>query len=160
MKSYLDLYYTSDNDSSKMLDIYLPESDNFTTILWFHGGGIVSGSRHGYDVPMGLIEQGIAVVAPDYHLYPNTKFPEFIEDAANAVAFTIKKIKELGGNGKLFIGGSSAGAYLTMMLCMNKDYLKNVGVDEETASEDACRMEHVISEKTFMAMKNYLTKNE
>ncbi len=36
--------------------------------------------------------------------------------------------------------------------------LKGLGVDEETASQDACRMEHVISEKTFLAMKNYLEK--
>lgn len=28
-----------------------------------------------------------------------------------------------------------------------------MGVDEETASEDACRIEHVISEKTFQAIK-------
>lgn len=38
--------------------------------------------------------------------------------------------------------------------------LVSLGVDVETASEDACRMEHVISEKTFIAMKNYLTKNK
>ncbi len=36
--------------------------------------------------------------------------------------------------------------------------LMSIGVDEKTASEDACRMEHVISEKTFYAMKNYLAK--
>lgn len=36
--------------------------------------------------------------------------------------------------------------------------LEDLGVDEETASQDACRMEHVISEKTFLAMKNYLEK--
>ena len=34
--------------------------------------------------------------------------------------------------------------------------LMNLGVDEETASEDACRIEHVISEASFEAMKNYL----
>ena len=34
------------------------------------------------------------------------------------------------------------------------------GVDEETADEDACRMEHVISEKTFDAMKRYLEENK
>ncbi len=34
--------------------------------------------------------------------------------------------------------------------------LLSLGVDEETADEDACRMEHVISEKTFHAMKQYL----
>ena len=32
----------------------------------------------------------------------------------------------------------------------------NIGVDEETASEDACRIEHYISEKTFDAIKNHV----
>ncbi len=36
--------------------------------------------------------------------------------------------------------------------------LISLGVDEKTASEDACRMEHVISEKTFNAMKKQLVK--
>lgn len=36
--------------------------------------------------------------------------------------------------------------------------LVSLGVDEETASEDACRMEHVISQKTFKAMKAHLDK--
>ncbi len=31
-----------------------------------------------------------------------------------------------------------------------------MGVDEETASEDACRMEHVISDKTLSAIKKYI----
>ena len=38
--------------------------------------------------------------------------------------------------------------YLTKMLM-------EMGVDEETASEDACRMEHVVSDKSFAAIKNY-----
>ncbi len=132
MQELSNLFYTNDNDSSRVLDMYIPDCENFSTILWFHGGGISSGSKNGGDIPIGLLKEGIAVVAPDYSLYPNAKFPDFIVDAANAVAFTIKKLKELGGNGKLFVGGSSAGAYLTMMLCFNKEYLKNVGVNEET----------------------------
>ena len=36
--------------------------------------------------------------------------------------------------------------------------LVNIGVDEETASEDACRIEHYISEKTFDAIKNHVKK--
>ena len=36
--------------------------------------------------------------------------------------------------------------------------LVNIGVDEETASEDACRIEHYISEKTFEAIKNHVKK--
>ncbi len=33
--------------------------------------------------------------------------------------------------------------------------LISFGVDEKTASDDACRMEHVISKKTFDAMKKH-----
>ena len=36
--------------------------------------------------------------------------------------------------------------------------LVNIGVDEETASEDACRIEHYISEKTFDAIKKHVKK--
>lgn len=36
------------------------------------------------------------------------------------------------------------------------DMLISLGVDSKTADEDACRMEHVISEKTLNAMKRYL----
>lgn len=34
-----------------------------------------------------------------------------------------------------------------------------IGVDKETAAEDACRIEHVISEKTFDCLKAYLGKH-
>lgn len=35
-----------------------------------------------------------------------------------------------------------------------------MGVDEETAAEDACRIEHVISEKTFNGLKAHLEKHK
>ena len=35
-------------------------------------------------------------------------------------------------------------------------FLMNLGVDEKTASDDACKMEHDISDATFNAMKNSL----
>ena len=36
--------------------------------------------------------------------------------------------------------------------------LQKIGVDSETASEDACRIEHIISDKTFDAIKNIYDK--
>ncbi|MBO5735890.1 MAG: metal-dependent transcriptional regulator [Clostridia bacterium] len=36
--------------------------------------------------------------------------------------------------------------------------LQKLGVDSETAAEDACKMEHVISDTTFQAIKEYLEK--
>ena len=38
--------------------------------------------------------------------------------------------------------------------------LESIGVDKETASEDACRIEHVISDKSFEALKKSLNKNK
>ena len=36
--------------------------------------------------------------------------------------------------------------------------LLKLGVDEETAANDACRIEHYISDKTFDAIKTYMAK--
>lgn len=38
------------------------------------------------------------------------------------------------------------------------DLLIRLGVDEETASEDACKIEHNISDKSFNAIKRYIDK--
>ena len=40
-----------------------------------------------------------------------------------------------------------------------KEFLLKLGVDEETSEIDCCKIEHVISEKTFIAIKNYLKAN-
>ncbi|WP_191399436.1 metal-dependent transcriptional regulator [Flavonifractor sp. An306] len=36
------------------------------------------------------------------------------------------------------------------------EVLMRLGVDEKTATEDACRIEHVISEESFLAVKKHL----
>lgn len=36
------------------------------------------------------------------------------------------------------------------------EFLESLGVDKETASKDACKMEHVISDTTLSAIKTYL----
>ena len=40
------------------------------------------------------------------------------------------------------------------------DWLIGIGVDEKTAAEDACRIEHVISEKSFAAMQAHLNQTK
>lgn len=39
-------------------------------------------------------------------------------------------------------------------------FLCSLGVEKEIASQDACKMEHHISEETFLAIKRYAEKNE
>lgn len=36
--------------------------------------------------------------------------------------------------------------------------LTGLGVDEETAADDACRIEHVISDKSFFAIKDHIER--
>ena len=43
---------------------------------------------------------------------------------------------------------------------MLTNFLIKIGVDESTASEDACKIEHVISEKSFDAIKNYFNNHK
>ena len=39
--------------------------------------------------------------------------------------------------------------------CFFSDMLENIGVNKETAAKDACRIEHVISEESFEAIRNF-----
>ena len=50
------------------LDVYYPENrTDFTTVVWFHGGGITGGNK---SIPEKLKEKGIAVVVVNYRLSP------------------------------------------------------------------------------------------
>ena len=39
-------------------------------------------------------------------------------------------------------------------------FLIQLGIDEVTATEDACKIEHVISDTSFDAIKNYASRNK
>jgi len=110
------------------LDIYYPDDKkDFTTVVWFHGGGITSGNKH---IPEKLKEQGIAVVAVNYRLSPKAKCPAYIEDAAAAVAWTFKNIEKYGGDPKkIVVSGHSAGGYLASMIGLDKKWLANYNID-------------------------------
>ena len=132
MKTHLDIPYVANATDMQKLDIYLSETEGFDTLIWFHGGGIENGSRKDRsEYPVRVTDRGHAFVSVEYRMYPNAKFPEFIEDAAASVAYVLKNIPNLGGTGKVFVSGESAGAYITMMLCMDQHYLKDAGVDQD-----------------------------
>lgn len=104
------------------LDIYYPNKKDFTTVIWFHGGGIKAGNKY---IPEKLKEKGIAVIAVNYRLYPNVKCPVYIEDAAAAVAWAFNNIEKYGGDkNKIVVSGHSAGGYLTSMIGLDKSYLE------------------------------------
>ncbi len=110
------------------LDIYYPENvDSFTTVIWFHGGGLTGGEK---SIPEELKNHKIAIVAVNYRLSPKAKSPAFIDDAAASVAWAFKNISKYGGDPKkIVISGHSAGGYLTSMVGLDKHYLAAFGID-------------------------------
>lgn len=110
------------------LDVYVPENvDSFTTVVWFHGGGLTAGEK---SIPERLKNKKIGVVAVNYRLSPNVKSPAYIDDAAAAVAWVFKNISKYGGSPKkIVVSGHSAGGYLTTMIGLDKHYLAAYGID-------------------------------
>ena len=85
MRTIPDVCYSE--KTKQCLDIYLPESNEFSVLLYFHGGGLKAGDKAKEKVFYEyMVSQGIAVVSANYRMYPTAKYPDFIVDAANAVA--------------------------------------------------------------------------
>lgn len=110
------------------LDVYYPENtDSFTTVVWFHGGGLTAGEK---SIPERLKNRKLAVVAVNYRLSPKVNSPAFIDDAAASVAWVFKNISKYGGDPKkIVVSGHSAGGYLTCMIGLDKKYLTAYGID-------------------------------
>ena len=111
-----------------VLDLYYPQNKSkYPTVVWFHGGGLTGGQ---HAIPEQLKQQGMAVVAVEYRLYPHVSSPKYIEDAAAAVSWVFKHVHEYGGDtSAIFVSGHSAGGYLTLMLGLDKHYLGQYGID-------------------------------
>lgn len=120
----------------QVLDVYLPDSGSVSSVfIYIHGGGLVSGDKKsaGMFAPY-LTEKGIGVVSINYRMYPRHDYPDFIRDAASAVAWTVKYMRGELGCETLYVGGSSAGGYISMMLCFDKRYLAEEGLDNSCIS--------------------------
>lgn len=132
MKTFLDVEYSKNH--TEKLDVYLPDNGDFATVVYFHGGGLQSGSRNSesyVEIAHSFVKKGYAFVSCDYRMYPNVKFPDYLVDGAAAVAYVKAHLKEWGGNGKILVAGQSAGAWMSLMLCLDKHYLGGVDIDAE-----------------------------
>ena len=130
MKKIENLAYGS--HPSQVLDLFLPDKESFPLFVYFHGGGLEGGDKSGFArfAPY-LLSKGIAVASVNYRMYPEAKYPEFICDAASAVSFLSHHLSERDGCLGIFVGGSSAGGYLSMMLAFDDSYFKAVGFSPE-----------------------------
>jgi acetyl esterase/lipase len=125
-----DIAYGS--DPRQRLDVYRPlqAAVGQPVVVFFYGGSWNSGAREQYRyVARALAKHGITVVVADYRLYPQVRYPTFLEDNAQAVGWTRRHIGEYGGNAqRLFLMGHSSGAYNAAMLALDPRWLQAVGM--------------------------------
>lgn len=110
------------------LDVYYPEdTTGCPVVVWFHGGGLTSGSK---SFPWKLKENKMVLVAVNYRLLPKVNIDECLDDAAAAVAWVFREAGKYGGDTKkIFVSGHSAGGYLTAMIGLDKKLLAEYNVD-------------------------------
>lgn len=122
MKTFTDICYCETH--KQYLDIHLPECKNFPVFIYFHGGGLESGDKAKQQALYSfLADHGVAVVAPNYRMYPTAHYPDFLVDSAKAVAWTFENIGTYGNATEIYVGGSSAGGYISQMLCFDDSWL-------------------------------------
>lgn len=82
-----------------------------------------------------------------------------------SVSYAVKKLRENGyinmdANGPITL--APAGLKIAKRIYERhksiKAFLKKIGVDDATAEEDACEIEHVISHDTYMAICNFVNE--
>lgn len=116
-------------DPRHKLDLYVPSG--LTTaapvVLYFYGGSWQWGTKSTYRfLGQALASAGIIVAVADYRLYPQVKYPAFVEDSAEAFRFVRDHISEFNGDPALvFLAGHSAGAYNAMLLAADRRYLSD-----------------------------------
>ncbi len=115
----------------QQLDIYIPKSNSekpLPVVLFYYGGGWDSGAKENYlFVAEAFTSKNYITVIPDYRVFPEVTFPEFMLDPVSAGKWVKQHIASYGGDPEnIFVVGHSAGAHIGMMLNLNKDYLASV----------------------------------
>ena len=118
-------------------DVYVPgtslsESDKASgspLVIFIYGGSWSMGSRQDYRFAgEALAAQGFTVMVVDYRLYPQVRYPDFLQDCALAVGYGLEHAHELGADPRrVFLYGHSAGAYNVAMLALDPRWLRAAG---------------------------------
>jgi acetyl esterase len=98
------------------LRIYTPEgSGPFPVLVYFHGGGWIRGGLESHDRICRALTAGAdcIIVAVDYHLSPEQKYPVALHDCYTASVWAAEHAMELNGDSaRLAVGGDSSGGNL------------------------------------------------
>ncbi len=118
------------------LDLYLPRpqarrAGRMPLLVFLYGGGWQEGQRQDYGfIARVLAARGIAVAVPDYRLWPEVRWPGFIEDAAAAIAWLRGPAGRAAGvpEGPVHLMGHSAGGTIAAALALDPGWLAAAGL--------------------------------
>lgn len=98
-------------------------------VIFVHGGSWHTGSKGDYAwVGKALAQLGFTAVLPNYGLMPDTRFPAFVDDVAQAVAHAKAHAAEWGGDtARVVLMGHSAGAHIAALVAYDARYLAKQG---------------------------------
>ena len=107
------------------LRLYRPagvgDSRRLPVLIYFHGGGWVIGDLETHDVLCRQVtaEAGVCVVAVDYRLAPEHKYPAAVDDAWAATRWIVAHAAEFGIDAeRVAVGGDSAGGNLAAVVAL------------------------------------------
>ncbi len=118
-------------EARQRLDVYRPTGNGpFPVMVFLYGGAWNSGDRAMYRfVGDAFAAHGILTVIPDYRLWPQVRYPVFLQDCALALAWTRANVAGHGGRSSApALIGHSAGAYNAAMLALDPSLLGAVGL--------------------------------
>lgn len=131
------------NQARASFDLYLPKQANSqgeTTpvVIFFYGGSWNRGEKSEYQfVGRRLASEGYIVAIPNYRVYPEVRYPDFLWDCAQATAAVLEHLQtpqfaQHAPAQKIYLMGHSAGAYNAAMLSYAPQYLNKVGLGPDT----------------------------
>ncbi|MFN3265409.1 MAG: alpha/beta hydrolase [Deinococcales bacterium] len=112
------------------LDVYLPLrlAESRGIVVFGYGGGYKDGNRDEYRfIGHTFAELGLVTIVYDYRLYPEVRFPTYLEDAALALRWAYDHAADYGADKQaIVLAGHSAGAHIAALLATNPKYLERV----------------------------------
>lgn len=118
------------------LDVHLPSGPSSSrTVVWFHGGGLLQGTRKNIAPHMlaAVEKEQIVLISVDYRHAPQVRLPDIQSDVARAfnyIVHTLPRLLEAKVNVEsVVVTGSSAGGWLALMLALGM--VESAGVKEE-----------------------------
>ena len=102
--------------------LYAPSRECLPVLLYLHGGGFTIGNLETHDslCRQLAVRSGAAVVALDYRLAPEHRFPTAVNDSWTAMQWLAEQGGELGlDSTRLAVGGDSAGGTLAAVAALH-----------------------------------------